>query len=83
MNIVESDLLEVVEIARVVSQKAGVPLDAEIISAQYNSHMRKQRKTYEYEMCELQVLLDELIRGKKLDGCVTRLSGVIAKVIVL
>lgn len=83
MSLRESDLLKVISSARDVSQRAGVSLDAEIISAQYNAYMANQGREYEYEMRDLQVRLDELIREGKLDGCVTRLSGVIAKVIVL
>lgn len=83
MSLRKSDLLKVIPAARDVSQKAGVSLDAEIISAQYNAYMESHGREYEYEMRDLQVLLDELIRKNKLDGCVTRVSGVIAKVIVL
>ncbi|MNH16637.1 hypothetical protein D3C81_1850240 [compost metagenome] len=83
MSLRESDLLKVIPTARDVSQRAGVSLDAEIISAQYNAYMASQGREYEYEMCELQVLLDKLIQRGELNGCVTRLSGVIAKVIVL
>lgn len=82
MSIDLVDLVKVIEYSRGVSEKAGIQLDTEIVSAQYNQYRRDLDRPYSYEFRDLQIALESLIQNNQLNGSVTRVSGVIAKVII-
>ncbi|MNH01106.1 hypothetical protein D3C79_603160 [compost metagenome] len=82
MSLDLTDLLKVVGYAESICEKSGLSLDTEIISAQYNSYRANLDRPYEYELQDMQVALDQLINKGTLDGCVTRISGVIVKVVL-
>lgn len=88
MSVDTVDLLRVIDEAKGDCAKLGIPLDAEIICARYNAYREKLKRTFNYDIREMQAVLAELIRPADsekpptLNGSISHFNGKILKVVV-